>query len=81
MSYKLVASEGRLGHDLVMQVKLQKNVLYMASVSSSLKFLKNKGEGDGRETFQDACGADKVQRSYRFFFMLLEDQKLLSGEN
>ena len=29
--------------------------------------------------FQDACDADKVQRSCRLFFMLLEDQKLLRG--
>jgi hypothetical protein len=31
--------------------------------------------------FQDTCDADKVQRSCRLFFMLLEDQKLLSGED
>ena len=60
---------------------LQKNVLQVAAVGSSLKALKNKSEGDGSEAFQDACDAEKVQRSCRSFFMLLEDQKLLSGED
>ena len=31
--------------------------------------------------FQGACDPDKVQRSCILFFMLLEDQKLLSGED
>jgi len=31
--------------------------------------------------FHDACDADKVQRSCKLFFMILEDQKLLSGED
>jgi len=63
---------------------LQNNVLQFAEivdVSLSLKALKNKGEGDGSETFQDACDADKVQKSCRLFLMLLEDQKPLSGED
>ena len=63
---------------------LKNNVLQVAevaSVGSSLKALKNKGEGDGSKTFQDACDADKVQRSCRLFSMLLEDQKCLSGED
>jgi len=63
---------------------LKNNVLQVAEVvgiGSSLKAPKNKGEGDGSEAFRDACHADKVQRSCRSFFMLLEDQKLLSGED
>ena len=63
---------------------LQNNVLHVAeiaSVGSLLKAPKNKGEGDGSKTFQEDCGAEKVQRSCRIFFMLLEDQKLLSGED
>lgn len=54
---------------------LQNNVLQVAEVAgieSSLKVLKNKGEGDGSENFQDACDANKVQRSCRLF---------LSGED
>jgi len=42
---------------------LKNNVLQVAEVAgviSSLKALKNKGEGDGSEVFQDACDADKV---------------------
>ena len=53
----------------------------MVGVGSSLKASKDKGEGDGSEAFQDACDADKVQRSCKLCFMLLEDQKLLSGED
>jgi len=63
---------------------LQNNVLQVAEVAgvnSSLKALKNKGERDGSKAFQDACDANKVQRSCRLFFMLWEDQKLLSGED
>jgi len=56
-------------------------VAEVVGVSSSLKAPKNKGEGDGSETFQDTCDVDKVHRSCRLFFMLLEDQKLLSGED
>ena len=51
-----------------------------ASVSSSLMALKEKFEGDGRVTFQDTCGADIVHNSCRLLLILLEDQKLLSGE-
>jgi len=42
---------------------LQNNVLQVvevAGVNSSLKAPKNKGEGDGSKTFQDACDADRV---------------------
>ena len=63
---------------------MQNNVLQVAEVvgvDSSLKALKNKGEGDGSEAFQDASDADKVQKNCRLFFMLLEDQKLLSQED
>jgi len=63
---------------------LQNNVLQIAEVvgvDSFLKALKNKGEEDESETFQDACDARKVQRRYRLFFMLLENQKLLNGED
>ena len=35
-------------------------VVEVAGVGSSLKALKNKGEGDGSGTFQDASDADKV---------------------
>ncbi len=62
----------------------QNNVLQVAEVAgvvSSPKALKNKCEGDGSETFQDSCDEDTVQRSFRLFFMLLEDQKLLNGED
>jgi len=50
-------------------------------VGSSLKALKNTGEGDGSKTFQDACDVDKVHISCSLFFMLLEDQKILNGED
>ena len=53
----------------------------MAGVGSSLKAPKNKGEGDGSKTFQDACDADKVQGICSLFFMLLDDQKILSGKD
>lgn len=72
-----------VGH-LRQACNLQNNVLQVAEVAgvgSSLKAPKNKGVGDGSETFQDACDADKVQRSYRLFFMLLKDQNILSGED
>ena len=42
--------------------------------------LKDKGEGEGRVTFQDTCGVDIVHISCRFLLMILEDQQLLSGE-
>jgi len=63
---------------------LQNNVLQVAEVAgvgSSLKDPKKKGEGEGNNTFWDACDVEKVQRSCKLFFMLLEDQKLLSGED
>ena len=44
--------------------KFQNNVLQLAEVvgvSSSLMALKDKGEGEGRVTYQDACGTDDVQ--------------------
>jgi len=47
----------------VRHVICKNNVLQVAEVvsaSSSLKAPKNKGEGDGSETSQDACDADKV---------------------
>jgi len=30
--------------------------------------------------FQDACDVDKVKGSCRLFFMILEEKKLLNGE-
>ena len=52
-----------------------------AGVSSSLMALKDTGEGEGNVTFQDTCGANIVHNSFKFLLMLLEDQKLLSGED
>ena len=69
-----------VGHE-IQACNLKNNVLQVACVGPSLKAPKNKGEGDGSETFQDACDADKLQRSCILFFMLLEDQKLLRGED
>ena len=63
---------------------LQNNVLQVVDivgVGSSLKALKNKGEGDGSEAFLDTCDAEKVQKSCKLCFMILEDQKLLSRED
>jgi len=53
----------------------------VVGVGSSLMAPKDKGEGEGRVTYQILVSANKEQRSCRLFFMLLEDQKLLSGED
>ena len=76
---------GSLFGHVIQACNLQIHVLQVvevAGVSSSLKASKDKGEGDGSETFlgrlQCWQGIEKVQIN---FFMLLEDQKLLSGED
>ena len=54
----------------VKHVICKNNVLQVAkvaSVDSSLKALKNKGEGDGSEAFQDACDVEKVQKVADYF--------------
>jgi hypothetical protein len=38
-----------------------------AGVGSSLMAPKNKGEGEGRVTYQDTCGADNVQKVADYF--------------
>ena len=48
-------------------------------VSSSLMALKDTGEGEGRVTFPDACGA--VVHINADYLDALEDQKLPSGED
>ena len=53
----------------------------VAGVGSSLMALKDKGEGEGRVTYQTLVSSDKVQRSCILFFMLLEDKNLLNGED
>ncbi len=53
----------------------------VAGVSSSLMASKDKGEGEGRVSYQTFVSADNVQRNCRLFFMLLEEQKLLNGED
>ena len=49
-------------------------------VSSLLMASKDKGEGEGRVTYQDTCGANDVQ-SCQIIFMLLKDQNLLNGKD
>ena len=51
------------------------------NVISLLMAPKDKGEVEGRVTYQTFVSAKRVQRGCILFFMLLEDQKLLSGED
>lgn len=41
---------------------------------------KNKGQGEGTVTYQDACGVYNITSKLQVMFMILEDQKLIIGE-
>ena len=51
----------------------------VAGVGSSLMAPKDIGEGEGRVTYHILVSADRVQRSGRLFFILFEDQNIVSG--